>query len=301
MALSDLLAQLNVVDCQGDAGTTGLAGCPFDWDRIETIELSQPSFRYENAQDLEYIQAQQLAGNLVIIKGFESFSNVTPDANINTVEGSGYKSVTGEMPPEFTGTINNGVVNWQGMRTLNGKDRWNVAFYDVEGNKIFTQTKAGAVKGFGVKMFFIGTYKGKEGNNPSVQTLMLQLSDYREMDRMVWITGENLDFDPSDIDGINGVDIKVNKVINEATTLTFSAKLQDRTHNVDGLLVGDFVFKKEGAIITPSLLTYADGIYTATVPAVATGEVYAISLPNTFVTGVGYRSKVNGTVVVVVS
>ena len=69
MALSDLLAQLNVVDCQGDAGTTGLAGCPFDWDRIETIELSQPSFRYEDAQDLEYIQAQQLAGNLVIIKG----------------------------------------------------------------------------------------------------------------------------------------------------------------------------------------------------------------------------------------
>lgn len=301
MALSDLLAQLNVVNCVGDAGTTGTAGCPFDWDRIETIELSQPSFRYEDAQDLEYIQAQQLAGNLIIVKGLESFTNNTPDPNINTVEGSGFKSVTGEMPPEFTGTINGGVVKWQGIRTLNGKDRWNVALYDVSGNKIFTQTKAGAVKGFGVKMFFIGTYKGKEGNNPSIQTIMLQFADYRELDRMVWITGDELDFDPSDIDGINGVDINMNPVINAATTLTFSAKLQDRTHNVDGLLVGDFVFKKNGAVITPSLLAYADGVYTATVPAVATGEVYTVSLPNTFVSGVGYRSVVNGTVVVVAS
>jgi hypothetical protein len=300
MALVDLLAQLNVVDCEGKAvGATGLAGCPFDWDRIETIELSQPSFRYEEAQDLDYIQAQQALGNLIIVKGFESFANVTPDPNINTVDGSGFKTVTGEMPYEFTGTINNGVVAWQGMRTLNGKDRWNVAFYDVEGNKIFTQTKAGAVKGFGVKMFFIGAYRGKEGNNPAVQTLMLQLSDYRELDRQTWIAGENLDFDPSDIDGINGVLLTANPVENGATNLTFTAKLQDRTHDVEGLLVTDFEFTKNGQPITPSLLAYANGVYTATVPAVATGEVYTINLPNTFVSGVGYRSVSIATVVVI--
>lgn len=298
MALADLLAQLNVVNCVGDAGTTGSAGCPFDLDRVETIELSEPSFRYEDTQDLDYIQAQQLAGNLTIVKGLESFVNNTPDANINTVDGSGFKSVTGEMPPEFTGTINGGVVKWQGVRTLNGKDRWNVALYDVSGNKIMTQTKAGAVKGFAVKMFYVGTYKGKEGNNPSVQTIMLQFADYREFDRMVWITGEELDFDQADIDGINGVNITLNPLVSGATSLVFKAKLQDRTHDVDGLLVTDFEVKKDGVVIVPSAITFADGLYTATVPAVVSGEVYTVALPNTFVLGIGYRSSDTATVVV---
>lgn len=300
MALAELLAQLNVVDCDGNViGTTGLAGCPFDWDRIETIELSNKNFRYEDAQNLAYIQEQQELGNLIIVKGFESFANNTPDANINTVDGSGFKSVIGEMPYEYTGTINNGVVNWQGIRTLNGKDRWNVAFYDVEGNKIMTQTKAGAVKGFGVKMFFVGAYKGKEGNNPAVQTVMLQLSDYREMDRMVWITGENLDFDPSDIDGINGVNLKANPLAVGATSFDFTAKLQDRTHNVEGLLVTDFNFTKNGAILVPSAVTYNNGVYSATIPASVISDVYNVSLPNTFVLGVGYRSVTEGTAIVV--
>lgn len=299
MALADLQAQLNVVDCDGNAvGTTGLAGCPFDWDRIETIELSNKNFRYEDAQDLEYIQEQQALGNLIIVKGFESFVNNTPEANINTVDGSGFKSVTGEMPYEYTGTINNGVVNWQGMRTLNGKDRWNVAFYDVEGNKIMTQTKAGLVKGFSVKMFFIGSYKGKEGNNPAVQTLMLQLADYREMDRMVWITGERLDFDPSDIDGINGVKIIANPLAVAATELKFTAKLLDRTHDVDGLLVTNFNFTKNGAALVPSALTFANGVYSATIPTAVAADVYTVELPNTFVVGVGYRSEDKATVVV---
>jgi hypothetical protein len=298
MALVDLLAQLNVVDCEGNAGTTGLAGCSFDWDRIETIELSNRNFRYEDAQDLAYIQAQQTLGNLIIVKGFESFANVTPDANINTVDGSGFKSVTGEMPYEFTATKNSGVKAWEGIRTLNGKDRWNIAFYDVEGNKILTETKAGAVKGFGVKMFHVSYYKGKEGNNPAVQTLMLQLSDFREMERMAYITGENLDFDPNDIDGINGVILNANPVVSGATSLTFSAKLQDKSHNVEGLLVSDFEFKKDGVVIVPSALAYLDGVYSATVPATVTAEVYTFELPNTFVSGVGYRSIANGTVVV---
>jgi hypothetical protein len=298
MALVDLLAQLNVVDCAGNAGTTGLAGCSFDWDRIETIELSNKNFRYEEAQDLAYIQEQQTLGNLIIVKGFESFANVTPDANINTVDGSGFKSVTGEMPYEFTATKNSGVKAWEGIRTLNGKDRWNIAFYDVEGNKILTETKAGAVKGFGVKMFHVSYYKGKEGNNPAVQTLMLQLADFREMERMTYITGENLDFDPNDIDGINGVILTVAPLVSGATSLTFTAKLQDKSHNVEGLLVSDFEIKKDGVAVVPSALTYLDGVYSVSIPATVSAEVYTLALPNVFVASVGYRSIAVSTVVV---
>jgi len=278
MALSDLLAQLDVVACDaGDVKGTGLAGCPFDWDRIETVEFSAKSFRYSDAQDLEYVKEQQQLGNLVIVKGYESFTQNTPDPNVNTVEGSGFKQVTGEMPTEFTGVLNNGVVNWKALRTLNGKDNYNVAFYDVAGNKIFTRTKGGEVKGFGLKMLFTGTYKGKEGNNPSMQTQLMQFSDLLEMERMIYITSNQLDFDPSDLDGVNDVNIVIDPVSVAATSLTFKPTLLDRTHLVEGLTLSNVLVKKDDVVVTPSGLIYANGKVALTIAAASAG-VYTVDL-----------------------
>ena len=278
MALADLLAQLDVVACDaGDVKGTGLAGCPFDWDRIETVEFSAKSFRYSDAQDLDYIKEQQQLGNLVIVKGYESFTQNTPDPNVNTVEGSGFKQVTGEMPTEFTGVLNNGVVNWKALRTLNGKDNYNVAFYDVAGNKIFTRTKGGEIKGFGLKMLFTGTYKGKEGNNPSMQTQLMQFSDLLEMERMVYITSNQLDFDPSDLDGANDVNIVIDPIIVGATTLIFKPTLLDRTHLVEGLTLANVLVKKDDVVVTPSGLSYLNGKVALTIAA-ATAGVYTVDL-----------------------
>jgi hypothetical protein len=305
MALADLLAQLDVVACDaGDVKGTGLAGCPFDWDRIETVEFSAKSFRYSDAQDLDYIKEQQQLGNLVIVKGYESFTQNTPDPNVNTVEGSGFKQVTGEMPTEFTGVLNNGVVNWKALRTLNGKDNYNVAFYDVAGNKIFTRTKGGEVKGFGLKMLFTGTYKGKEGNNPSMQTQLMQFSDLLEMERMVYITSNQLDFDPSDLDGANDVNIVIDPVSVAATTLTFKPTLLDRTHLVEGLTLANVLVKKDGVVVTPSGLTYANGKVDLTIAAANAG-VYTVDLVSSTLSnstainigGVLYKSDIASVIV----
>jgi len=278
MAIADLLAQLDVVACDaGDVKGTGLAGCPFDWDRIETVEFSNKSFRYNDTQDLDYVKEQQQLGNLVIVKGYESFTQNTPEPNINTVEGSGFKQVTGEMPTEFSGVLNNGVINWKALRTLNGKDNWNASFYDVAGNKIFTRTKGGEVKGFGLKMLFTGTYKGKEGNNPSMYTQAMQFSDLLEMERMAWIASYNLDFDPSDLDGVNDVNIVIDPVAVAATTLTFKPTLLDRTHLVEGLTLPNVVLKKGGVVVVPSGLAYVNGKVVLTIAA-ATAGVYTVDL-----------------------
>lgn len=300
MALEDLREQINKVDCSAsDVGATGLAPCPFDWDRIVTAEFSNKNFRYEDAQNLEYIQEQQQLGNLIIVSGYESFTNTTPDPNINTVEGSGFQQVMGEMPTSFTGVLNNGVLNWKALRTLNGKDNWNVALYDASGNKIFTETKSGAVKGFGLKMLFTGTYKGKEGNNPSNYTQMLQFSDLMEMERMAWIVAEELDYDVSDIDGWNGVDLTFNPVVASATTLVLDAKLLDRTHLLEGTLVTNWRITKNGTPIVPSAISYTTnpGKITFTVPAVVASDVYTAQTYDTAlatdiinITGVLYRS-----------
>lgn len=299
--LADLKKQLNVVSCDaGNVGGTGLSACPFDWDRIETLEFSNRNFRYEDSQDLDYVKEQQQLGNLVVVRGYESFTQNTPDPNINTVDGSGYKQVMGEMPTEFTGILNNGVINWKALRTLNGKDNWNVAFYDVAGNKIFTQTKSGAVKGFGLKMLFTGTYKGKEGNTPSSYTQMLQFSDLLEMERMAWITPNKMDFDPTDLDGINDVAIIISPLAVGATKLTLTPTLLDRTHLVEGLTLANIQVKKNGAVIVPTLLAYVNGKVELTIAATVASEVYTVDLIDSLIpfsqaikiAGVLYKSEV---------
>ncbi|WP_296683238.1 hypothetical protein [Flavobacterium sp.] len=276
-----LIDQLNVVACsQGDLLGTGMEGCTFDWNRVATIELSPRGYAYTDEQNLANIKEGQQKGDLIILQGIKSFALVPVDPNINTADGSGYKTVTGEMPYEYDVMFdNNGVNYWKALRMLNSKDRYNVAFYDIEGNKIFTQNKAGIVKGFGVKMLFVGQYKGKEGNNPAEVKMQIQLSDFQEMERQSWISGDTLDFSAdSDLEGVNDVNLIASPLAVSDTELVVSALLLDKSHFVDGLLVGDFKIKNDGVDVVASAVV-ADSVtktYTFTIPAAEAGT-YTVS------------------------
>jgi hypothetical protein len=276
-----LIDQLNVVACsQGDLLGTGMEGCTFDWNRVATIELSPRGYAYTAEQNLANIKEGQQKGDLIILQGIKSFALVPVDPNINTADGSGYKTVTGEMPYEYDVMFdNNGVNYWKALRMLNSKDRYNVAFYDIEGNKIFTQNKAGVVKGFGVKMLFVGQYKGKEGNNPAEVKMQLQLADFSEMERQSWISGDTLDFSAeSDLEGVNDVNLIASPLAIGATELVVSALLLDKSHFVDGLLASNFIVKKDNVAVSISGAV-ADSnakTYTLTIPA-AEAATYTVS------------------------
>jgi hypothetical protein len=276
-----LIDQLNVVACsQSDLLGTGMEGCTFDWNRVATIELSPRGYAYSDEQNLANIKEEQQKGNLIILQGIKSFALVPVDPNINTADGSGYKTVTGEMPYEYDVMFdNNGVNYWKALRMLNSKDRYNVAFYDVEGNKIFTQTKAGVVKGFGVKMLFVGQYKGKEGNNPAEVKMQLQLADFQEMERQTWVSGEELDFSAgSDLEGVNDVNLVASPLAVGGTSLVVSALLLDKSHFVNGLIASNFIVKRNGTPVVVSAVA-ADAnakTYALTIPAASAGT-YTVS------------------------
>ena len=276
-----LIDQLNVVACsQGDLLGTGMEGCTFDWNRVATIELSPRGYAYTAEQNLANIKEGQQKGDLIILQGIKSFALVPVDPNINTADGSGYKTVTGEMPYEYDVMFdNNGVNYWKALRMLNSKDRYNVAFYDIEGNKIFTQNKAGVVKGFGVKMLFVGQYKGKEGNNPAEVKMQLQLADFSEMERQSWISGDTLDFSAeSDLEGVNDVNLIASPLAIGATELVVSALLLDKSHFVDGLLASNFIVKKNNVavVISGAVADSNAKTYTLTIPA-AEAATYTVS------------------------
>jgi hypothetical protein len=274
--------QIDLINCGiGDLSGTGMQGCSFDWDRVETIELSSKNYQYLEEQTLLSVREAQQKGDLIILQGIKSFNLSAVDPNISTADGSGYETVTGELPYKYNVMFdNNGVNFWKALRKLNSKDQYNVAFYDVEGNKIFTQSKSGVVRGFASKMIFTGQYKGKEGNNPAECSMTIQLADYSEMERQSFIAGDNLDFSAkSDLEGVNDFKLTASPVASASTFIVVTALLLDKSHFVDGLLVTDFLVKKDGVVIVPTAVV-ADAsakTYKFTVPAVATAEVYTVS------------------------
>ena len=288
MALANQI--IVVPSSKADLLGTGLEATAFDWDRVETIELSSRAYTYPSTdQTLASIQASQVSNDLIILQGIKSFKITAVEPQINTADGSGYKTVTGELPYEYEVMFdNNGVNFWKALRKLNSKDSYNCAFYDVEGNKIFTTNKAGTIfKGFQAKMLFVGQYKGKEGNNPAEVKMNVQLADNGEMERQVWISGETLDFDAkSDLDGVNDLYLATNGVTPTTSTIlwSFTNTLADRSQYVAGIPLANWAIKKvnvaTGAItyVIPSAVSEnaVTKTYTLTHAALTTGFTYSV-------------------------
>jgi hypothetical protein len=276
---TELIEQVNVVNCSGgDLLGTGQEACPFDWDRVEVLELTLRSYAYTEVQNLEQTQQEQQLEKLIIIKGIKSFNLVPLEPNINTADGSGYKTVTGELPYEYTVLFGaNGVNFWKALRSLNSKDRFNVAFYDATGNKIFTQSKSGTFKGFSTKMLFTGQYKGAEGNTPAEYKMTIQLTDFKEMDRQSWIVADQLDFSPSDLDGVNDIILTPQPLLIGGVSLVVKTTLLDKSHFIDGLTLNNFRIRKDGVVEVPTAIAHDHDAktYTFTI-APATAGVYTI-------------------------
>lgn len=301
MALTD---QINKIAC-GASGLlgTGNAACTFDWDRIVAIEFTQRAYRYQNEVNLLNTQNAILNEDSFIVKGFESFALQAVEPTISTSEGSGLKTVDGELPYEYKGTIRyKGFNFWKALKRFNSNGGvYNVAFYDVQGNKIFTETKAGDFKGFATQMIYTGQYKGKEGNTPAQFDFTLQLSNFKEMEAQVFIKGDDLDFGLEDIDGVNDIILTAHPLAAAATSLIVDATLIDKTHFASGMTTADFIVKKNGVVVTHTAATANEGdmTYTLTIPAAATGtytvQTYDSTTQKNVVlidgTGVFYKSN----------
>jgi hypothetical protein len=76
----------------------------------------------------------------------------------------------------------------------------------------------GAPKGFSSYLIKTGQYKGKEGNTPAEFKTMIQLGDYKEMERMVF-SADELDYSAqSDLEGVNQVSLVASPLASAATS-----------------------------------------------------------------------------------
>lgn len=306
MALVD---QIDVIECGvAELAGTGQQACKFDWDRIKTIEFSKPSFVYTLDLDLDNIHDMQQNEDIFIIKNAESFNLVPVEPTVSTSEGSGVESVDGELPYKYDIMFRNkGYKFWAALRTFNSNGgAYNVAFYDVNGNKIMTRSKGGLIKGFSTGMIFTGQYKGREGNTPAEFKMTIQLSDdVSQMERQVVVSNETSGISVSDLDGYNDVVLTPSALAVAATSLVVSAVLVDKSHFASGMVLADFEIKRDGVAVVASAVVAneTNKTYTFTIPAAVAGT-YTVDTKNTFgkkvvllpATGILYRG-LTGTVI----
>jgi hypothetical protein len=299
-----LQTQINTVNCEGNGILgTGLAGCRIDRKRVTALGLLQKGFKFAQEIDKDYMQQLQQEGKLIMLQGVISFADNTADDNIITREGSGIKVVAGKNPYEYVATFDNGINFHKALTALSSYQSYDLILFDVDNSMFFTVTKSGEPKGFTLGMFENGKYMGANGTDAASQTVSFQLVDRAEIDeRMSWITSDQLEFSYDELQGVNEVLVEVSPIVAASTTIVVSAFLLDKTHPVEGLLVGDFAVTKNGTTLVPSLVAYNIGTkkYTLTVTALATNDIVTVSLDGIVKTlaGVLYKSNTANVVVV---
>ena len=137
MALED---QIDKLACgAGDALGTGNQACPIDWDRVSTVKLTPRGFIYSEIDNLVNVREAQQTGKAIVINNIDKFSLVPQEVVIDTTDGSGKKTVSGELPYEYELMFKSQGLNfWKAMRSLDSAGVYDVTFYDVEGNEFFT-------------------------------------------------------------------------------------------------------------------------------------------------------------------
>ena len=292
--------QLNLVDSSSiSAGGTGLASNKIDRDRITAIGLLKKGYIFTADVNKALIQSLQQSGDLIFIKGVTELNDKTPDHTYRTAAGSGLKSVSGKNPYEYDVTFENGAAFSKALNSLEGNGNFDLIFWDKNDVIWLTQNKAGEIKGFTLGMHAVGNYKGDDGTNGAINTMMLQLKDRNEIDlRQGWI--KPTDFAAEDLDGVNDIAFTLSPVAAAATTITFKALLNDKVSFVSGLTLAKLKVTKNGTIITPSAIASSSSTktYALTVVAASAADIFTVETYDTVatseiinLTGVLYNSN----------
>lgn len=301
-----LESQINTIDCsQSGVKGTGLAGCRIDRKIVTALGLVEKGYKFNAEITKAYLRQLQKDGKLIMLQGVVSFEDNTADDNIITRPGSGQKVLAGKNPYEHTLTFDNGINFHKALTSLSGFNAYDLILFDVDNSMFFTVTKANEPKGFTLGMFENGKYMGANGSDASSQTVVLQLTERAEIDeRMSWIENNQLDFSYGELTGVNDVILTVNPIVTASTTIVVSAFLLDKIHPVEGLLVGDFAFTRNGSPLVPSAIAYSSTTkkYTFTVTANTTADIVTVDLKDIVLTlaDVLYKSDTKTVVVTAV-
>lgn len=270
-------------NCGNTNADTGTLGCQTEFGTPLHAIGVRKGFVIPKATEFDkvYIDTQTQLGVFIPVMDADSFEELSSEDTFNTnTKGVDRLSVLGL--PKYKLTYQQGHEFYRQISKLTSFKSLDFIFGDGEGNWKLGVTPTGDFCGYTCGQVTAMMAKTKvQGGDPESKSITVQMLDRQQWDRNYAILNRtSLTFSPSDISGINGVNIIVEPIAAAGTTLTFSVTLKaDGVTPVAGLIIDDILITSDGTKVVPTTVdeTAVDGVYTATITAQAAGKKIVVS------------------------
>ena len=269
-------------NCGSAAADTGTLGCQTEFGTpLHAIAMRKGTvIPAGTIFDKVYIDTQIQLGVFIPLMEADSFEETSSEDTMNT-NSRGVDRFSVKGLPKYNLMFQSGHEFYKQIAKLTSFKSLDFMFGDDSGNWKLAVNSNGDFKGFSVGQVVAMMTKTKvQGGDPESKTVSVQMLDRDEWDKNYAILERStLTFSPSDIDGINGVEIALPAITGVATTAVFTVVLAaDRTTPVTGLVKADFLMTKDGVDAAPATIVEGvDGKYTATFTAIGVGKKVVVS------------------------
>ena len=269
--------------CGSEDASTGKLGCQ--------IEFGTPMHLFKlkkglvipktTVLDKDYLNSLIQSNKLTPLVDASSFEDLSGEdsvsSNSRTVERLNILGL-----PKYKLMFEEGHEFYRQMAKLTSFKSADFAIGDEYGNLKLAINSNGDFVGFSAGQVLPELTKNKvQGGDAESKSLTVQFLNRKQFDEdYTIVTSEQLGFDLIEVQGANPVSLSFNSVPTDGdTTLLVVAKLSaDKSTNVEGLVIADFLVKVDGATATVSNVAESNGVYTLTIPSVATGNVVTVDL-----------------------
>ncbi len=281
MALSDIIDKL---ECSlASALGTGLRGCDFNFENLESIALlpSGTTIPASATYDRDYIRTQQKSGNWIVLNNVYSFDWQTGEDEVETSETKGIEAVTRKGLYKYEVMFRNGIYQQKVLNSLEGFGRWDIIFFDEEGNQLHVTTSSGGIKGFKSGRFSVSPIEFKNGTNSLKTKLTVQFTKTSQFNSEIGFIGaSDMPFIADEIEGVNQARVTVPSAPVAGTTIVVKTVLdKDGSTFVTGLTTSDFLVRVGGVTnnVSAAVADASAKTYTLTVDtALNTSEVATV-------------------------
>lgn len=232
--------------------------------------------------DMTYLNGLIQEGKLTPLVDASSFEDLSGEdsvsSNSRTVERLNILGL-----PKYKLMFEEGHEFYRQMAKLTSFKSADFLIGDEYGNLKVAVNSNGDFVGFSAGQVLPELTKNKvQGGDAESKSLTVQFLNRRQFDEdYTIVTNEQLGFDLIEVQGANPVLLDFNSVPTDTdTTIEVTAKLSaDKSTDVSGLVVADFLVKVDGATNVVTNVVEANGVYTLTLTsAVATGNVINVDL-----------------------
>lgn len=281
--MATLAEQINTV--AGGAAAligSGRKGTPIDPENLKHLYVIEAGYKFTGTITRALIRSLQKTGKLIPLLDAYDVTWSNEENQMRTAPNSGVKKKTRAGLYEMTAMFDSGIFFQKVLESMEGSNRWQIIAIDDE-NQLFGATgKNDDFFGWHAASFTVNPYQFKQGTEGGTTSVTIQFGRSSEINRDVaYVQPDQLDFLPSDIDGVNQARIDLGGLVNAATSFTARTVLaKDNSTFVAGLTLSDFVIKKNGATITPSAIAEdaESKKYTFTVTGLATDDKIEVKL-----------------------